>query len=188
MSAAVALVAHAESLDALRARDFLDSITMALKRRFILNVRIVGSEGRQDAVLSPRFSWVSGRAWLENGRMVPLVLALVALLASAPLVLALVRANELFLVRVRDGVVRIVRGRVPARLLDDLADVVRRPASCVPIFAPSTKGDDRGSMRKVSFHPSTSTPAQRHRNVDRAADSAAPRGRRCRPTGRLHSV
>ena len=60
--------------------------------------------------------------------MVPLVLALVALLASAPLVLALVRANELFLVRVRDGVIRIVRGRVPGRLLDDLADVVRQPA------------------------------------------------------------
>jgi hypothetical protein len=32
------------------------------------------------------------------------------------------------LVRVRDGAVRIVRGRVPARLLDDLTDVVRKPA------------------------------------------------------------
>ncbi|HMJ56007.1 MAG TPA: DUF3634 family protein [Polyangiaceae bacterium] len=60
--------------------------------------------------------------------MMPLVLGLVALLASAPLVLALVRANELFFVRVRDGKVRIVRGRVPARLFDDLADVVQKPA------------------------------------------------------------
>src|SRR5688500_12795351 len=60
--------------------------------------------------------------------MVPLVLALIALLASAPLVLAIVRANELFLVRVRDGGLRLVRGRVPSRLFDDLADVVRKPA------------------------------------------------------------
>jgi hypothetical protein len=59
--------------------------------------------------------------------MVPLVLALVALLASAPLVLAIVRANELFMVRVRDGAIRLVRGRVPPRLFDDLADVVRKP-------------------------------------------------------------
>jgi Protein of unknown function (DUF3634) len=60
--------------------------------------------------------------------MMPLLLALIALLASAPLVLAMVRANELFLVRVRDGGVRLIRGRVPSRLLDDLADVVRQPA------------------------------------------------------------
>ena len=60
--------------------------------------------------------------------MVPLVLAVVALIASAPLVLAIVRANELFLLRVRDGGVRLVRGRVPSRLFDDVADVVRKPA------------------------------------------------------------
>ena len=60
--------------------------------------------------------------------MVPLALALVALLISMPLVLALVRANELFLVRVRDGSARLVRGRVPPRLFDDLSDVVRKPA------------------------------------------------------------
>ena len=60
--------------------------------------------------------------------MMPLFLALVALVVSAPLVLALVRANELFVVRVRDGSVRLVRGRVPPRLFDDLSDVVRKPA------------------------------------------------------------
>ncbi|HMI83847.1 MAG TPA: DUF3634 family protein [Polyangiaceae bacterium] len=60
--------------------------------------------------------------------MAPLLLALVALLASLPLVLAIVRANELFFVRVRDGGIRLVRGRVPSRLFDDLADVVRKPA------------------------------------------------------------
>jgi hypothetical protein len=60
--------------------------------------------------------------------MMPLLLALVALVVSTPLVLALVRANELFFVRVRDGNMRLVRGRVPPRLFDDVADVVRRPA------------------------------------------------------------
>jgi hypothetical protein len=65
---------------------------------------------------------------LKNGAMMPLFLALVALVVSAPLVLALVRANELFFVRVRDGNMRLVRGRVPPRLFDDVADVVRKPA------------------------------------------------------------
>jgi len=60
--------------------------------------------------------------------MVPLLLALIALLASTPLVLAILRANELFLLRVREGDVHLVRGRVPPRLFDDLADVVRKPA------------------------------------------------------------
>jgi hypothetical protein len=56
---------------------------------------------------------------LKNGAMMPLLLALVALFVSAPLVLALVRANELFFVRVRDGNVRLVRGRVPPRLVNE---------------------------------------------------------------------
>ena len=60
--------------------------------------------------------------------MVTLALALFALAACTPLVLALVRANELFFVRVRDGSVRLVRGRLPPRLFDDLNDVVRKPA------------------------------------------------------------
>jgi hypothetical protein len=64
----------------------------------------------------------------RDGAMMPLLLALVALVMSAPLVLALVRANELFFVRIRDGNVRLVRGRVPPRLFDDVADVVRKPA------------------------------------------------------------
>jgi uncharacterized protein DUF3634 len=59
--------------------------------------------------------------------MAPLVLAIALLLASAPLVLAIVRANELFLLRVRNGAVRVVRGRVPPRLFDDVTDVVRHP-------------------------------------------------------------
>jgi Protein of unknown function (DUF3634) len=55
---------------------------------------------------------------------VTLLVALAFLLLSAPLVLALVRANELFFLRIRGGEVAIRRGRVPQRLLDDIADVV----------------------------------------------------------------
>jgi hypothetical protein len=57
------------------------------------------------------------------------------LLLSAPLVVAIMRANELFFVRIREGKVSIARGRIPQRLLDDMADVVR--------------GIDRGSLRGV---------------------------------------
>src|SRR5882672_9623442 len=60
--------------------------------------------------------------------MIPLFLALGALLLSTPLILALVRANELFFLRVRDGNVRVARGRLPQRLLDDLSEVLGRPA------------------------------------------------------------
>jgi hypothetical protein len=111
--------------------------------------------------------------------MVPLVLALVALLASAPLVLALVRANELFLVRVRDGVVRIVRGRVPGRLLDDLADVVRRPAV---VRADLRAVNEGGRPRLYAEGELSPEHKQRLRNVIGTWTvqqiRAAPRGRR----------
>src|SRR5690349_2324861 len=54
-----------------------------------------------------------------------LLVALAFLLLSIPLVLAIVRANELFFLRIREGKVRIGRGRIPQRLLDDIADTVR---------------------------------------------------------------
>ena len=38
----------------------------------------------------------------------------------------MMRASELFVLRVQDGELRRVRGRIPQRLLDDLADVVGR--------------------------------------------------------------
>jgi hypothetical protein len=60
--------------------------------------------------------------------MIPLLVALAALLLSTPLVLALVRANEIFFLRVREGNVRISRGRLPQRLLDDVIEVMQRPA------------------------------------------------------------
>src|SRR5262249_16905449 len=54
-----------------------------------------------------------------------LLVALAFLLLSAPLVLAIVRANELFFLRIREGKVVVARGRIPQRLLDDIADTVR---------------------------------------------------------------
>jgi hypothetical protein len=54
-----------------------------------------------------------------------LLVALAFLLLSIPLVLAIVRANELFFLRIRDGKVAVRRGRIPQRLVDDIADTVR---------------------------------------------------------------
>src|SRR5690348_12445051 len=68
----------------------------------------------------------------------PLAVALLLLLITAPLVVALMRANELFLLRIHDGRVRVVRGRIPARLLEDIGDVVRDPEVA------------RGTLRGVS--------------------------------------
>jgi len=53
-------------------------------------------------------------------------LLIFAILAT-PLWIALSRSNELFVIDVDRGVPRAVRGRLPQRLLDDLADVVKRP-------------------------------------------------------------
>jgi hypothetical protein len=55
----------------------------------------------------------------------PLAIALLVLLATVPLVVALLRANELFFLRVRGGRVHVVRGRIPQGLLDDIVDVLR---------------------------------------------------------------
>jgi hypothetical protein len=50
----------------------------------------------------------------------------IALLLAIPLVIAIRRSNELFVLEVNAGVVRVVRGRLPQRLLDDLVDVLER--------------------------------------------------------------
>src|SRR5262245_7391539 len=56
-----------------------------------------------------------------------LLVPAVLLLLVVPLVIALMRANELFVVRVRQSEVRVSRGRIPQKLLNDFADVLRRP-------------------------------------------------------------
>ncbi|MCK6589090.1 MAG: DUF3634 family protein [Polyangiaceae bacterium] len=60
--------------------------------------------------------------------MSSLILPLLLLVGLIPLVLALLRANELFCLRMRQGRLKIVRGRLPQRLLDDIDDILRRPA------------------------------------------------------------
>ncbi len=54
-----------------------------------------------------------------------LLVALAFLLLSAPLVVAIVRANELFFLRITAGRISVRRGRIPQRLLDDMADVAK---------------------------------------------------------------
>jgi hypothetical protein len=50
------------------------------------------------------------------------------LLALAiPFFISLRRANELFVISVRNGQPRFVRGRIPGPLLQDIADIVQRP-------------------------------------------------------------
>ncbi len=53
-----------------------------------------------------------------------LLIPLALLILSIPLVLGLLRINELFYIRVRGGKMRLIRGRIPSRLLDDIEDVV----------------------------------------------------------------
>ncbi|AKT36967.1 DUF3634 family protein [Chondromyces crocatus] len=53
---------------------------------------------------------------------VPLALLLLAALVLA---IGIARANELFCVRVQGRHVRLLRGRLPQRLLDDIVDVLR---------------------------------------------------------------
>ena len=92
----------------------------------------------------------------------PLALSLILLVLAIPLVVALMRANELFMVRVRGGHVRVVRGRIPQKLLNDFAEIVRDP--------PMEEGSLRGVSedRRVRIYPTgelTEGQKQRIRNV-----------------------
>ncbi len=53
------------------------------------------------------------------------ILAVLVLL-SIPLLIGLMRINELFCLEWRDGKLRVRRGRIPQRLLDDINDVLER--------------------------------------------------------------
>ncbi len=92
----------------------------------------------------------------------PLALSLILLLVSIPLVVALMRANELFLLRISGGQVRVARGRIPQKLLNDLAEILRDP--------PMDEGSLRGVAedRRVRIYPTgelTDGQKQRIRNV-----------------------
>ena len=97
----------------------------------------------------------------------PLAIVLLLLLATAPLVVALLRANELFCLRIRDdgqgrGRLRIARGRIPQRLLDDIADVLREPAVTRGVLRGVSED---GRVRLYAEAELTDAQRQRLRNV-----------------------
>jgi Protein of unknown function (DUF3634) len=57
----------------------------------------------------------------------PAPILLLLALILVPLAVALSRANELFCLRFERGGLRVVRGRIPQRLLSDLGDILRDP-------------------------------------------------------------
>ncbi len=60
--------------------------------------------------------------------MTLVVSLLVLAVLAVPLVVSIARSTELFVLRVEDGTLHFVRGRMPPRLLEELRDVVRRSA------------------------------------------------------------
>jgi hypothetical protein len=58
--------------------------------------------------------------------MTSLLVPLLLLLLTIPLVVAILRANELFVLRADAGRVVVVRGKIPQRLVNELADVLCR--------------------------------------------------------------
>jgi hypothetical protein len=57
---------------------------------------------------------------------VSLLIPIALLILCIPLVLAVLRANELFLLKLRAGRMTLTRGRVPSKLLDDIVDILQR--------------------------------------------------------------
>jgi hypothetical protein len=54
------------------------------------------------------------------------LILLLFMIVTIPMGIAVARANELFVLRWRGGRLRVVRGRIPQRLLDDIHDILRR--------------------------------------------------------------
>lgn len=92
----------------------------------------------------------------------PLAVVLLLLLVTIPLVVGLLRANELFLLRLRGGAVKVVRGRIPQKLLNDLAEILRDP----PLEEAALRGvvEDR-RVRIYAEGDLTEGQRQRIRNV-----------------------
>ena len=75
--------------------------------------------------------------------MTALLIPLLLLLMAIPLVIKLVRANELFCLRVSGTRVAVVRGRIPQRLLDDLDDIFHATPAEVTLRGVSEGGQAR---------------------------------------------
>lgn len=82
--------------------------------------------------------------------------------AALAVVITLLRANELFCLRLTEGRVRVVRGRIPQGLLDDIADVLRRP----PLVSGTLRGLSEGGRAVIrTTAPISDAQRQRLRNV-----------------------
>ena len=75
--------------------------------------------------------------------MAALIIPLLLLVVAIPLVVMLVRANELFCLRVSGTRVAVLRGRIPQRLLDELGDVFRAAPAEVVLRGMSEGGQAR---------------------------------------------
>jgi len=90
-----------------------------------------------------------------------LIVGLVLLLCfAAPLVWAIRRSTELFVLRVRSGRVEFVRGRVPAALFSDVEDIFARTTASAEIRVVAEGGRPRALVRGLEGGLS-----QRVRNV-----------------------
>jgi hypothetical protein len=109
-----------------------------------------------------------------------MTLLTLALLAAfvIPLAIAISRALDLFVVQVRDGTVRLVRGRAPARLLADLGDVVRRPRVSSATLRVVT---EQGRPRLIARGSLSEAQLQQLRNVIGTWPVAKIRSGRARP-------
>lgn len=105
--------------------------------------------------------WICGPT-LANLEPVDFWFGLLLLVALAlPLVRAISRGTELFVLRVKDGQCRFVRGRIPPALLRDLSDVLASSKSSGLLRAVQERGTAVW-ITQGEFDPGT---LQRLRNV-----------------------
>src|ERR1700761_3510188 len=71
---------------------------------------------------------MSRRRYDAGARVYSLVVPLLLLALMIPLVVKIMRANELFVLRADGGRVVVVRGKIPQVLLNELADVLNHRA------------------------------------------------------------
>ena len=92
--------------------------------------------------------------------MMQIAIVIAFLVVTFPLALAMMRANELFFLRVSEGKVTVRRGKLPQKLLDDIDDVMqtvpRGTVRCV---------NEGGRPRAFADGAITPEQAQRLRNV-----------------------
>jgi uncharacterized protein DUF3634 len=94
--------------------------------------------------------------------MTPFVLLAALVLALVPLVIGIRRSTELFVIHIRHGEPRLVRGRLPQSLLDEITDVVRAP----PVGAARLRVVRRSGQPSLSIRGDVDDAgAQRLRNV-----------------------